>query len=139
MDTSQTVTHPHAMRWLSRFLRAVVGVILVQTLYFKFTAAPESVYIFTMVGQEPVGRIGSGIAELIAALLLCFPRTVALGAGISFGVICGALFFHLTTLGIEIQGDGGLLFALAVTVWVSSLTLLFLHRKALPFLGSRIK
>lgn len=102
--------------------------ILAQTLYFKFTAAPESVYIFSTLGMEPYGRIGSGIGELIAAILLLIPSLAWLGAAMGLGVISGALFFHLTKLGIEVQGDGGLLFALAVIVFICCLTVLALRR-----------
>ena len=107
--------------WL---LRLVAAGILLQTLFFKFSAAPESVYIFTKVGMEPWGRIGSGVVELIAAVLLLIPKTTWLGALLAIGVMSGAIFFHLTTLGIEVQGDGGLLFAYALIVFICSLVLL---------------
>lgn len=112
--------------WL---LRLIAAIILLQTLFFKFTASPESVYIFTKVGMEPRGRIGSGIAELIAAILILIPRTTWLGALIAMGVMSGAIFFHLTTLGIEVQGDGGLLFVYALLVFVSSAILLYMNRE----------
>src|SRR4051794_13638895 len=89
--------------WL---LRAVAAVILLQTLFFKFTAAPESVYIFTKVGAEPWGRIGSGVVELIAAILFLLPRTAWLGAGIAIGVMAGAIVSHLTVLGVVVMNDG---------------------------------
>src|SRR5258708_18317470 len=92
--------------------RVAAAVILLQTLFLKFTAAPESVYIFTKVGLEPWGRIGSGVFELIAAILLFVPRLTWLGAGLALGVIGGAIMSHLTVLGVEVQGDHGLLFAL---------------------------
>jgi len=115
--------------------RVVAAVILLQTLFFKFTAAPESVYIFTKVGLEPWGRIGSGIAELIAAILLFWPGLTWLGAGLALGVIGGAIMSHLTVLGIEVQGDHGLLFGLAVVVAVCSAILLFLYRRSVPLVG----
>lgn len=102
--------------------------IFLQTLFFKFTAAPESVFIFETVGMEPWGRVGSGIVELIASLLLLWPRRAWLGAVLGLGTISGAIFFHLTTLGIEVQGDGGTLFYLAVTVWISCLVVLLLRK-----------
>src|SRR5215470_20330019 len=94
-------------------LRIVAAVILLQTLFFKFTAAPESVYIFTKVGAEPWGRIASGVVELIAAALLLTPRFNWLGSLIALGVMAGAILSHLTVLGVEVQGDKGLLFSLA--------------------------
>ena len=112
--------------WVARLAAAVI---LLQTLFFKFTAAEESVYIFTTVGMEPWGRIGSGVVELIASVLLFVPRFTWLGALLGLGTMSGAIFFHLTTLGISVQGDGGQLFAYAVAVWVSCLFLLLLYRK----------
>jgi len=121
----------------SWFLRGVAAVILLQTLFFKFTGAAESVYIFTTLGMEPWGRIGSGIAELIAAVLLLLPQTVVFGAMMSLGVISGAIFFHLTKLGIALPlvDDHGELFALAVVVFVCSLAVLIMHRQELPLVG----
>ena len=123
------------MTKLSWLLQIAVAVILLQTLFFKFTGAPESVYIFTKVGAEPWGRIGSGVVELIAALLLLYPATITFGALLSLGVITGAIVSHLTALGIEVQGDGGLLFVLALAVFISSAAILFLRRGDIPLVG----
>lgn len=115
------------------FLRVPVALILLQTLFFKFTGAPESVHIFETVGMEPFGRYASGVVELVAAVLLLVPgaRYAALGALLAVGVIAGAIFFHLTKLGIEVQGDGGLLFGMAIFVFLGSLIVLVLHRSGL--------
>ena len=83
-------------------LRLVAAIILLQTLFFKFTASPESVYIFSTIGMEPWGRIGVGIQELIASVLLLIPRTTAFGAVLGAGLMGGALFFHFTVLGIPV-------------------------------------
>ena len=115
----------HILSWVFRLIAAII---LLQTLYFKFTAAPESVYIFSQLGLEPWGRIGIGVAELIVGILLLIPRTAWLGAIGGIGVISGAIFAHLTQLGIEVQGDGGTLFFLALAVFVSCLVVLYLHR-----------
>lgn len=123
---------------LSWILRGIAAVILLQTLYFKFTGAEESVYIFTKLGAEPVGRIGSGIIELIASILLLMPATVSLGAILAMGTMAGAILGHLTVLGIEVKGDGGLLFALAITVFVASAIVLLLHRTQIPVIGKRL-
>jgi uncharacterized membrane protein YphA (DoxX/SURF4 family) len=120
---------------VSWVLQIAAAVILFQTLFFKFTAAEESVYIFSTLGLEPAGRIGSGIVELVAAILLLTPSAVTLGALLALGVISGAIVSHLTVLGIEVQGDGGLLFALAIIVFVSAATVLFLRRTELPYVG----
>ncbi|HSR49286.1 MAG TPA: DoxX family membrane protein [Acidobacteriota bacterium] len=124
---------PLIVSWVCRLLAAAI---LLQTLFFKFTGAEESIYIFTQVGMEPWGRIGSGIAELIAAALLILPSTVWLGALLGMGVMLGAIGSHLTLLGIDVQGDGGLLFGLAVVVFVCCAVALFLHRQAIPFLSA---
>lgn len=123
---------------LSWICRIVVAIILAQTLFFKFTGAEESKYIFTklMGDSEAVGRIGSGIVELIATILLLIPGTAWLGALIALGTITGAIFSHLTTLGIVVKDDGSLLFGLAITVFVLSFVILYIHRADIPFVGS---
>lgn len=118
--------------------RIVAAVILLQTLFFKFTGAPESVYIFTKVGMEPWGRYGSGVVELIAALLLMIRCQAWLGALLALGTMMGAIACHLTQLGIEIQGDGGLLFGLAVTTALCSGVTLYLHRHHIPYVGQYV-
>ena len=120
---------------LSWLLRITAAVILAQTLFFKFTAAPESVYIFDKVGLGAPGRIGSGIAELIAAILLLIPGTVWLGAALALGVMGGAIMSHLTVLGIVVMNDHGLLFGLALTVALCSTILLLIHRRSIPVIG----
>jgi putative oxidoreductase len=126
------------MTRLSWVLQIVVAVILLQTLFFKFTGAPESIYIFTTVGAEPWGRYGSGVMELIAGALLLIPGYAAIGALLSLGVGLGAVVSHLTVLGIDVQGDGGLLFGLACVVLVGSAVVLAIRRRELPILGARL-
>jgi uncharacterized membrane protein YphA (DoxX/SURF4 family) len=116
-------------------LQLAAAGILLQTLFFKFTGAEESVYIFTTLGVEPWGRIGSGIAELIASVLLLVPATVPVGAALAVGVMAGAIFSHLTVLGIEVKGDGGLLFGLAIAVFLACLVVLAIRRTQVPVVG----
>lgn len=126
------------MKIISWVCRIVVAVIFFQVLFFKFTGAEDSKDIFTtLMGaeSEAFGRIGSGIAELIAAILILVPRTVSIGSLFSLGVISGAIISHLTKLGIVVKDDGGGLFALAVVVFVLSAVVLFLHRHELPLIG----
>jgi putative oxidoreductase len=123
---------------LSWVLRITAAIILLQTLFFKFTAAPESVYIFTNVGAEPWGRIGSGVVELIAAILMLTPRLTWLGSLLAIGMMAGAIVSHVTVLGIEVQDDKGLLFALALIVFVCSTVNLLLHRTEIPVIGRRL-
>jgi putative oxidoreductase len=129
---------------VSWVLQLVVAGILLQTLFFKFTGAAESVYIFASVGQyvgvpavEPWGRIGSGVVELVASVLLLVPGTAVLGAMLAMGVMAGAIASHLLVLGIDVQGDGGLLFALALVVFVGSAIVLVIRRSQVP-LASRL-
>ena len=129
---------PLGFNILSWVLRVTAAVILLQTLFFKFTAAPESVYIFTKVHAEPWGRIGSGVMELVAAILLLTPRYTWLGSVLAIGATAGAIVSHLTILGIEVQGDKGLLFALAVIVFVCTAINLVLHWNAIPLIGRRL-
>lgn len=112
---------------ISWILRLVAAFIMVQTLYFKFTGQPESIYIFSQVGIEPWGRIATGVAELIASVLLLVPSTIVLGAMLAIALMAGACITHFFFLGIEVQNDGGQLFIYAVIVLIASITLLFLH------------
>jgi uncharacterized membrane protein YphA (DoxX/SURF4 family) len=109
-------------------LRLVAAYLMLQTLFFKFSASEESVYIFSTLGMEPWGRIGTGVMELIAAVLILIPRTTAFGALLAMGLMAGALFFHLSKLGIEVKGDGGLLFAYALIIFISSLILAWMNK-----------
>jgi len=128
------------MNILSWIFRVVIAIILLQTLFFKFTGAEESKYIFTtLMGEsEAVGRIGSGLVELVAVILLFIPQTTWLGAVLALGTMSGAIFSHLTKLGISVKGDGGLLFGLAITVFVLSLAVLIFNRKEIPFVGQTL-
>jgi uncharacterized membrane protein YphA (DoxX/SURF4 family) len=121
-------------------VRIIAAVILIQTLFFKFTGAKESVYIFTTLGAEPWGRIGSGVVELIASIFLLIPRTAAFGAILVFGIACGAIFAHLTRLGLTIPAvdDYGELFGLALTIFLGSLVILYLRRAEIPVVGPRL-
>ena len=112
-------------------VRIIAALIMLQTLYFKFTAHPQSVALFTTLDMEPWGRIGTGIVELIAAILLLMPRTTLLGALIGMGLMSGAIFFHLTKLGINFDGDA-ILFVYAVITFTCCLILIIIHRKNIP-------
>jgi putative oxidoreductase len=134
LSKAQTV-----VSWLMQLL---VAGILLQTLFFKFTGAEESVYIFSTVGRflhiagvEPWGRIGSGVVELVASVLLLAPSTASIGAIVAMGVMAGAIASHLVILGIEVKGDGGLLFGLALMVFVGSAIVLILRRSQIPVVG----
>ncbi|NER12385.1 DoxX family protein [Leptobacterium flavescens] len=125
-------------KYFPLILRIVVAVILIQTLRFKFTAHPDSVFIFSQVGLEPVGRIGIGVTELIAAILLLIPRTVWLGATLVIGILAGAIIMHLTSIGIEVKGDGGTLFGMAIGTFIMGAILLWLYRKQIPVIGEKL-
>jgi uncharacterized membrane protein YphA (DoxX/SURF4 family) len=112
----------------SWILRLVAAAILLQTLYFKFTGHPESVELFTKLGVEPWGRIGTGVIELIAGVLLLLPATAWIGALLGAGLMAGAILSHLTVIGIESKGDGGQLFMLAWIVLICCLLTMWFSR-----------
>lgn len=124
---------------LSWGLRIISAVIMLQTLYFKFSGAEESIYIFTQMQIEPWGRIATGIAELVAAILLLYPATIAIGALLGVGIMSGALLSHIAVLGIEVKEDGGQLFIYALLVWVSCIILVWMNRTQLLDLLKRLK
>ena len=120
--------------------RLIIAVILLQTLYFKFTGADESVEMFSTIGIEPWGRYLTGILELIASVLVIIPATVWLGSLLSLGLMAGALLMHALFLGIEVAGDGGTLFVMALVVFIASFAALWLSRDELPeFISRRLK
>lgn len=143
MTTRSTARWLKAISWSCRLIAAVI---LLQTLFFKFTAAPESVYIFTKLGVflnhylpsisvdtvQVYARLGSGIMELFAAILLLVPRSVWAGAVLAMAATGGAIFSHLTFLGLVVMNDGGLLFALALIVFGTSTTAVLIHRSQIP-------
>jgi uncharacterized membrane protein YphA (DoxX/SURF4 family) len=114
---------------ISWLLRIIAAFILFQTLYFKFTGAPESVEIFSKLGVEPWGRIATGVLELIAGILLLIPTTVFVGAFLGFGLMSGAIMAHLFVIGLESKSDGGQLFMLAITVLICCFAITLLHKQ----------
>ena len=127
------------INYVERIASLTAAIILLQTLYFKFTAAPESVYIFTQLGVEPFGRIGSGVAELMAGALLIFRHSAVYGALLGLGIISGAILSHLFILGIDIQNDGGYLFFLAVVVFVACAISLYVQRGTLQSVMAHLR
>jgi putative oxidoreductase len=119
----------HIIYWVARLVAAII---MIQTLYFKFTGAEESIYIFTTVGMEPWGRIGVGVLELIASVLLLIPSTVWAGSVLAFGLMAGAISMHLLFLGIEVKGDGGQLFLYALLVALCSAFTFWKSREQVP-------
>ncbi|MEQ8417994.1 MAG: DoxX family protein [Imperialibacter sp.] len=119
-------------------LRILAAFIMLQTLYFKFTGAPESIFIFSTIGMEPWGRYMVGSMELVASVLLLIPKIYWLGGLLGMGLMAGALFFHAVFLGIEVQGDGGLLFAYAVIVFFASLVAVLDRKNDIPILKTLI-
>jgi uncharacterized membrane protein YphA (DoxX/SURF4 family) len=118
-------------------IRVVIAIILLQTLRYKFTGHPDSIYIFTKMGLEPFGRIGIGVLELFAAILILVPHTIWVGSLLSIGIISGAIFLHLTQLGIEINNDGGSLFYMAVSICILSCLIFWNERKKIPIIGGK--
>lgn len=114
---------------LSWLFRIAAAVILLQTLYFKFTGHPESVELFAKLGVEPWGRIGTGVIELITGILLLIPATAFIGGFLGMGLMAGAIASHLLVIGVESKGDGGQLFMLAIIVLILSLAIQLLHKQ----------
>lgn len=123
---------------ISWVLQGVAAIVLAQTLFFKFTGAEESKYIFsTLLGEhESLGRVGSGLVELVAAILILTPRAAWLGALLALGTMTGAIFSHLTKLGVVVRDDGGLLFVLALVVFAASAAILLLRRHEIPVVAA---
>ncbi len=121
-------------KYIPLILRVIVAVILIQTLRFKFTAHPDSVYIFNKVGLEPYGRIGIGVLELIAGVMLLIPKTIWVGALLTLVIISGAIVMHLTKIGIEVNNDKGILFITAVITFLLSTIILYIYRKSIPYI-----
>ncbi len=126
-----------------------VAAILGQTLFFKFTGAPETVALFEVVGLGDAGRIGTAVAELVAVVLLLIPRTAWAGGLVAMGVLSGAITSHLTRLGISIDpvvlGDprleplaGPSLFAMGVVAFVAGALVVVLRRSQVPVVGARL-
>lgn len=109
-------------------LRIIAAVIMLQTLYFKFSGSEESVYIFSQLGMEPWGRMATGILELIASILILYPKTTFFGSVLAIGLMFGAVGAHLTKLGIEVKNDGGQLFIYGLLVLLSSFILAIIYR-----------
>jgi hypothetical protein len=126
---------PRNQAIVSWALQLLGAAILLQTLFFKFTGAEESVYIFTTIGAEPWGRLGSGVLELVAAILLLVPATAGAGGLLATGLMAGAIMSHLTILGLEVKGDGGLLFGLALVVFAAGLAVAAIRRGDIPIVG----
>ncbi|MCE9500753.1 MAG: DoxX family protein [Leptospira sp.] len=123
---------------ISLVCRSIAAIVMLQTLYFKFSGAEESVFIFTTLKMEPWGRYGSAFGELISSILILIPRTIAIGAIAAIGIISGAILSHLTILGINVMNDAGMLFSLAMIVLIASAIALYLHRRDIPFVGEKI-
>jgi hypothetical protein len=125
--------------YLERSTSILSAILMLQTLYYKFSAAPESIYIFTELGIEPFGRIGIGIVELVASILLVFRKTSIFGAILGIGVIAGAIFAHIFIIGIEVQNDKGVLFGLAFVIFVASSLTIYVQKDKFNLLIKRLK
>lgn len=123
---------------MSWFFQIVAAVVLAQTLFYKFSGAAESKFIFSTLGVEPWGRVATGLLELVAVVLLLTPRLAVFGGLLSASLMAGAILSHVTKLGLVVQNDGGLLFALAVTVFASAALVVWLRRFQLPFMGASL-
>ena len=146
------------MHYLPWGLAVFIAIVFVQSLFFKFSNSFETQHIFGTVGEwmagigvlefasagfAAYGGYTVGTVELIASVLLLIRKTQAIGAALAFGVISGAIFFHLfTPLGVSVvineagDRDGGQLFVMAVLVWIFSLLIVWLRREDFSVLRS---
>jgi putative oxidoreductase len=124
-------------KYILLVIKIIVAIILFQTLYFKFSGSAESVYIFEKLGIEPVGRIGSGITELFASILLFINKTKFYAAITAAGTMFVAIISHVFVLGIEVMNDGGTLFILAVITFILSLLLSIIYVSDLKRLNNK--
>jgi len=120
-----------ALKIVGWVARVIAALIMLQTLYFKFSGASESILIFSTVGMEPWGRYGVGLAELIAAVLILIPRTVGFGALLTVGLMVGAIAMHILFLGIEVLNDGGQLFIYAIITFACGFYALWMNKHVL--------
>jgi putative oxidoreductase len=132
-------TATRAGRIASWTLQIIAAGILGQTLFFKFSGAPESVYIFSKLGVEPWGRYLAGTTEIVAVILLLTPRLAVAGAAMTLGVMAGAIASHLGPLGVVVEDDGGLLFGLALAVTACAGGVLVLRRAEMRSLLTRAR
>jgi putative oxidoreductase len=139
MQHSQKNLNSNTTKKIILFLRLVAAAILLQTLYFKFTGAAESKFIFSTLGIEPWGRWFAGFSELVASILLLVPATQILGGLAATAIMAGALVSHIFLLGIVVQDDGGTLFILALIVLIVSNLIIYLNRQQIPELIEKLK
>lgn len=116
----------------------MITLIVGQTLFFKFSGASESIYIFSTLGIEPWGRFLLGTMELLSIILLWIPKTTLYALILILGMMSGAIASHLFILGIQIMGDGGELFILGLVTWLASAVLLFSRREEIQTLGREL-
>ncbi|GFD82736.1 DoxX family membrane protein [Tenacibaculum mesophilum] len=126
-------------KYILLILKLIAAIIMLQTLFFKFTGAQESIDLFVKIAgdNETYMRIGTGVFELIASVLLFIPKKTWLGALLTIGLMGGAIMSHLTILGIEHDGDGGILFISAIVTFISGVILLIFNRNNIPFVRSK--
>lgn len=145
-DSQQTVAPDRAGTWFQYAVlvpwsaQVLAAVILAQTLYFKFTYAPETRHIFGPLGGRPAATF-VGLLELACVAQLLVPRTAAFGAVLALALMGGALMTHLTMIGVAVtnpdtgESDGGLLFGLALVVALCALVVLAFRWRDLPLVG----
>ncbi len=125
------------MRIVIFLVKFLITIIVGQTLFFKFSGAVESIYIFSVLGVEPWGRLALGVLELLSLVFLWIPKTTLYALILILGMMSGAIASHLFILGIEIMGDKGELFILGVVTWLCTAVLLFIKREEIKLLSMK--
>ena len=129
-DAAETLTA--RQRLICWILALIAAGIMIETLFFKFTAAPESVFIFKKMGTEPWMRWVQGVWELLASIGLLLPRWRWAGAILTTGAMSAAILSHLTWLGYAVQGDHGLLFCMALVTFTCGVSVMWVYRHHIP-------
>lgn len=121
-------------------LKIIAAIIMMQTLFYKFSGAQESVDLFTKLAgeNEAYMRVGTGVLELIASVLLFIPKSIWFGAFMTIGLMSGAILGHLTKIGISHNNDGGLLFGAAIFILIVGVLVLFIEKKNIPYIGKTL-
>lgn len=109
--------------------------IMMETLFFKFSGAAESRYIFSKMGTDPYMRWTQGVWELLAALGLLIPGWHWLGGILTLGDMGAAIISHMTWLGYAALGDHELLLGMALTTFTCGFTIVVLHRHQILFVA----
>lgn len=122
-----------AEKLISIVFQIIAALILANAAFGKFSGNEMSVHVFHELNILET-RIVIGIIEVLAALLL-LSKIPQYGALLGFGTMLGALIAHVSILGMEIHGDGGQMVMMMAVVLLSSIIVMWINRRRMPFVG----